>query len=75
MTLANIAVAFCTMGIFPYDRDTFTEADFLSSFVTDRPSEMLQEQESLATSEAGQEQEPLITDETGPSNLNLQQMF
>jgi hypothetical protein len=54
-------------------RDIFTEADFLNSFFTDKPSEMLQEQEPLTTNEASQEQEPLTTDETGPSNLNLKQ--
>jgi hypothetical protein len=36
---------------------------------------MSQEQEPLATNEAGQEQEPLTTDETGSSNLNLLQKF
>jgi hypothetical protein len=73
MTPTNTVAAFCTTGILPYDRDIFTEADFLSSFITDRPSEMLQEQEPLVTNEAGQEQEPLTTDATDPSNLNLQQ--
>lgn len=44
------------MGIFPYDRDIFTEADFVNSFVADKPSEMLQEQEPVATNEESQEQ-------------------
>jgi hypothetical protein len=56
VTPAKNVAAFYTMGIFPYDRDIFTEADFVNSFVADKPSEMLQEQEPVATNEESQEQ-------------------
>jgi hypothetical protein len=38
ITPGSIVAAFHTTRIFPYDRVVFTEADFLSSFVTGRPS-------------------------------------
>ena len=38
MTPANITAAFLKTGIFPFDKTIFTEADFLSSAVTDRPA-------------------------------------
>ena len=38
MTPANITAAFRKTGIFPFDKTIFTEADFLSSAVTDRPA-------------------------------------
>uniref|UniRef100_A0A6P7H3D4 Uncharacterized protein LOC114343888 n=1 Tax=Diabrotica virgifera virgifera TaxID=50390 RepID=A0A6P7H3D4_DIAVI len=37
MTPVNITSAFRKTGIFSFDRHIFTEEDFLSSFVTDRP--------------------------------------
>lgn len=37
MTPINIASGFRKSGIFPFNRDIFTEDDFLSSSVTDRP--------------------------------------
>ena len=47
MTPTTIIAAFCKTGIAPFDRDVFSEADFLSSYVTDRPFEVFVEQESL----------------------------
>ena len=38
MTPANITAAFRKTGIFPFDKTIFTEADFLSTAVTDRPA-------------------------------------
>lgn len=42
MTPSNIISGFKKCGIFPYDRDTFTDSDFLVSSVTERlvPSDM-----------------------------------
>jgi hypothetical protein len=40
----NNVAAFQIIEIFPYDKDIFTEANFLCGFVTDRPSKMLQDQ-------------------------------
>lgn len=37
MTITNISSAFSKCGIFPFDRNIFTEIDFLPSNVTDRP--------------------------------------
>lgn len=36
---SNIMAAFKKCGIFPFDRDIFTEVDFLPSSVTDRPQQ------------------------------------
>jgi hypothetical protein len=42
VTPASIVAAFRTTATFPYDKTRFfIAAEFLSSFVTDRPSEML----------------------------------
>jgi hypothetical protein len=49
VTPANIVAACYVKGIFHSDRAIFRESDFLSSFVTDTSSEMLQEQEPMAT--------------------------
>lgn len=38
MTPSNIIAGFKKSGIHPYDRDIFTEADFLCNYVTDRPT-------------------------------------
>lgn len=37
MTPGNIIGGFQKTGIFPFDKDIFTEADFLHSCITDRP--------------------------------------
>jgi hypothetical protein len=37
-TPANIKVGFMAAGIFPYNRDVFSDEEFLSSYVTDRPA-------------------------------------
>lgn len=61
MTPINIASAFRKTGIFPFDRHIFTEEDFLSSSVTDRP---------LIADEATPENtdEPPVVENAGPSN-------
>lgn len=39
MSPGNIISSFRTTGIFPFNRECFTDDDFMSSFVTDRPAQ------------------------------------
>ncbi|KAI4455452.1 hypothetical protein MML48_9g00007883 [Holotrichia oblita] len=45
-TPSNIKSGFRSTGIFPFDRNIFTEQDFLCSFVTDRPENNANESKS-----------------------------
>lgn len=53
-TPTNIQHGFEKSGIWPFNSEVFTDADFLSSYVTDRP--MLIEQEEDVVANSGQEQ-------------------
>lgn len=43
MTPLNISAAFAKCGIFPYNKDIFTDEDFMPSTVTDRPVPVVEE--------------------------------
>ena len=72
MTPTTIKAAFCKTGIVPFDRDVFSEADFLSSYITDRPFEALVEQESLLM-ENNLEPEASCANKRTSSTENLQE--
>ena len=45
-TLSNVIAGFKATGIYPFDRNIFTESDFAPGFITDRPL-IVEEQSSL----------------------------
>lgn len=63
VTPSNIIAGFKKSGIFPLDRDVFTESDFLTSSVTDRPqSDVLRPSAHLNVEEiASTSEEPIST--------------
>lgn len=69
----NIMSGFKKTGIFPLDRDVFSDADFIACAVTDRPQE--HEESAVQTNEATpftQEHESALqTNEAGPSIQTL----
>lgn len=42
----NLISGFAKCGIFPFNRDTFSDQDFLTSFVTDRPNPVVENKEN-----------------------------
>ena len=50
MTPANITSGFRATGIYPFDRNIFTEDHFLSNYATDRPMPATTEEASTSTS-------------------------
>jgi hypothetical protein len=49
MTITNITSGFRRPGIFPFDRHAFSEDEFLSAFVTDRPMSNINETQDSIT--------------------------
>ena len=78
MTPENITKGFERCGIYPFNRDIFTENDFLCNFVTDRPqAEPVQPQENNETNynetepHRPEENNNINCDEAGPSRINI----
>lgn len=74
MTPSNIKSGFKKTGILPFDRDVFTEDDFLTSEVTNRPitDEDLQMQSRDCTTPTVENQEPLTLRPALQENENQQ---
>lgn len=78
MTPLNISAAFTKCGIFPFNKDVFTDEDFMPSSVTDRPAPVSQNQDSSHPNRAPLETcssyDPDVTpDRESPSLLSQEQ--
>ena len=68
MTPTNIQSGFRVSGIFPFDRDIFSDEEFMPSNVTDRPMEITETPSTPSSSN----QPPVITvDEMPPTSKTL----
>ena len=67
MTPTNIQSGFRVSGIFPFDRDIFSDEEFMPSNITDRPMEITETPSTPSSSN----QPPVITvDEMPPTSQN-----
>ena len=57
LACANVISGFKVTGIYPFDKDVFTDADFLPSYITDREDPSLQDPTIAAAGPSGNEQE------------------
>lgn len=78
MTPLHISAAFTKCGIFPFNKDVFTDLDFMPSSVTDRPAPVSQNQDSSHPNRAPLETcssyDPDVTpDRESPSILSQEQ--
>ena len=68
MTPANVLAGFRSTGLFPYNRDLFTELDFAAAVVTDR--EMDVEANQGSTAEPNEDPNPNVEGHEGQQDSN-----